>query len=120
MDLFPFAMQCLSENLDITGTTVQIIESYLLLNAHTIIAVSRCQRISDDRSIILRQQYSERLLQSFDKALSLVILTNVKDLMRALSLLASLVPISIWAQHLLSSGLFANLIKNIIDDKVRP
>jgi hypothetical protein len=44
LDLFPFAMQCLSENLDIMGTTVLIVESYLLLNAPAIMAVSDLSR----------------------------------------------------------------------------
>jgi hypothetical protein len=40
LDLFPYAIQCLSENLDVMGTIVLIIESYLLLNVHVIMSVS--------------------------------------------------------------------------------
>jgi hypothetical protein len=39
LELFPLAVQFLSENLDILGTTVLIVESYLLLDARLIMAV---------------------------------------------------------------------------------
>ncbi|KAI0938258.1 hypothetical protein AcV5_001092 [Taiwanofungus camphoratus] len=99
-DLFPLAISLLSENLDLLGRIVGIIESYFLLNAVQVL-----------------QSYALDLFRALSKAMSQALSVNVTNMATALNLLFQLSPSSLWGETLHLSGLFAMVVKTLVDDK---
>ncbi|KAF8592605.1 ARM repeat-containing protein, partial [Ramaria rubella] len=100
IDMFPDATLLVSENLDLLGTILTIVESYLLLDGNRVLST-----------------YGRELFQAFGSAMSKAVKTNVADILRALNLMAQIVPATVWAEPMHSSGLFAALVKVVIEDK---
>ncbi|TFY83956.1 hypothetical protein EWM64_g62 [Hericium alpestre] len=100
IDLFPIAITLLSENLDLLGKVIGIIESYFLLDAVQVV-----------------QTYSHDLFPAFLRAMGQALSANVTDILIALELLFQLAPPSTYAEALHASGLFTSLMKTIGNDE---
>ncbi|KAA1466319.1 ARM repeat-containing protein [Dentipellis sp. KUC8613] len=99
-DLFPLAISLLSENLDLLGNIMGIVESYFLMDATRI-----------------AQNFATTLFPAALQAMGQALPTNVKDILIGLELLFQLAPPSAYAEALHVTGLFASLIKTIVEDK---
>ncbi|KAI5123421.1 hypothetical protein M0805_006126 [Coniferiporia weirii] len=98
--LFPTAIAFLSENLDLLGSTMTVIQSYFVLDAARVL-----------------QAYARPLFDAFVNAFGQAVQTNQKDMILALQILVQLAPAQLWAEPMHASGLFATLSKTIMDDK---
>ncbi|KAI0832484.1 ARM repeat-containing protein [Trametes gibbosa] len=101
VDLVPLIIQQLSSNLDVLGTIVHIIESYILLDAPRIL-----------------QMYALDLLRTFDTTIKQATLLNVKQIMCALRLMLQISPSGLWGEALHVSGLFTAIVKVLEEDKL--
>ncbi|KDQ29318.1 hypothetical protein PLEOSDRAFT_1038626 [Pleurotus ostreatus PC15] len=100
IDLFPIAMTMLASNLDLLGSVVEIVTSYLFLDARTILAT-----------------YGTDLFRAFLQGLtSGAVGPNLKQMIVSLEFLVQLTPASVWAEPMHTSGLFAHLITKVTDD----
>ncbi|KAH8118388.1 ARM repeat-containing protein [Phellopilus nigrolimitatus] len=95
----PVAIALLSENLDLLGSVTAVVHSYFVLDAVTVL-----------------QAYGMPLLSAFTRAIGQAVQTNQKDMVLALQLLVQLAPAQLWAEPMHASGLFAVLMKTILDD----
>ncbi|KDQ20506.1 hypothetical protein BOTBODRAFT_309717 [Botryobasidium botryosum FD-172 SS1] len=100
IDLLPGAMALLAENLDLLGTILNVIQSYLLLDATKTL-----------------QAQGLPLHQACKQCMSQALSANVKDLLINLNLMVQVAPSSLWAEAMHVSGLFWDLLKAVIDDK---
>ncbi|KAG7449051.1 ARM repeat-containing protein [Guyanagaster necrorhizus] len=102
LDLVPDAIKLLATNLDLLGKTVDIIESYMLLEGAQILQVCAVD-----------------LFKAFRQGFENVNITvNRKDLLVALNLIVSITPSSLWGEALHVSGLFAYLMKILLDGEI--
>ncbi|KAH9846976.1 ARM repeat-containing protein [Lenzites betulinus] len=101
IDLLPLIIQQLSSNLDVLGTIVHIVESYILLDAPRIL-----------------QMCALDLLRAFDAAIKQATLVNVKQMMSALSLMFQISPSGLWGEALHVSGLFPAFVRVLEEDKL--
>lgn len=62
--------------------------------------------------------YGPDLFRAFALALPKATLMNVKSIVLILNLMTQIAPATLWAEPMHSSGLFALLVKAVIDDKV--
>ncbi|KAI0030712.1 ARM repeat-containing protein [Vararia minispora EC-137] len=99
--LAPLIIQMLDSNYDLLGRITNILESYFLLGA------------SD-----LLHAYAVPVFSAYVVALGNAVAANVRDLLNSLELLFQLADPSTYAQALHSSGLFAWLVKGLIEDKL--
>ena len=65
------------------------------------------------------QLYAVELFQAFAKAMSQAVETNVADMARILATLFQIGPPELWGEPFHRSGLFALIVKTLMDDKVR-
>ncbi|THH11497.1 hypothetical protein EW145_g638 [Phellinidium pouzarii] len=100
LELFPIAIDFLSENLDLLGSITTVIQSYFVLDA-----------------IKVLQAYARPLFNAFVSAIEQAVETNQKDMIIVLQLMAQLAPAQLWAEPIHASGLFTVLIKTVMDDK---
>ncbi|CCM04790.1 uncharacterized protein FIBRA_06983 [Fibroporia radiculosa] len=99
IDLFPLAISLQSENLDLLGKIMNIIESYILLDALQIL-----QRIAVD------------MFRAFLQAMNQATEINVMHMATSLTLIAQVAPSSQWGEALHVSGLFAFILKILTDE----
>ncbi|KXN86407.1 Importin-11 [Leucoagaricus sp. SymC.cos] len=100
-ELIPEALGLLANNLDLFGTTINIVESYILLDASG-----------------LTQAYGGPFFEAYGCAIkSDGMLLNMKDLVGLMQLYVQLAPPSSWAPLLHSSELFAWLLDKTADDE---
>ncbi|KAG5716692.1 Importin-11 [Termitomyces sp. T112] len=99
-DLFPIAMNLLSTNFDLLGTTISIIESYFLLDASGILQACNVQLFT-------------AFLVAFKSDSTMI--TNATSMMRALNLLLQVAPPNLWGEALHTSGLFGYILTTLID-----
>ncbi|KAG6854857.1 hypothetical protein C0991_012047 [Blastosporella zonata] len=99
-DLFPQAIELLSSNFDLLGTIINIVESYLILDASAIL-----------------QACSVQLFTAFVKAFesSPITTTNATGMTRTLNLLLQLAPSNLWGEALHTSGLFGYILTTLIE-----
>ncbi|KAG5648935.1 hypothetical protein DXG03_000284 [Asterophora parasitica] len=99
-ELFPLALELLSNNFDLLGKIISTIEAYCLVDAPGVL-----------------QAFGVQLFTAFLVALKseTVVLLNAADMMRALNLLVQLAPSSLWGEAMHTSGLFAHITKTLID-----
>ncbi|KZT71615.1 ARM repeat-containing protein [Daedalea quercina L-15889] len=102
VELFPLVISLLSENLDLLGSISEIVESYILVDAARIL-----------------QLYAVELFQAFARAMMQAVETNVGDMARILTTLFQVGPPQLWGEPLHRSGLFALVVKTLMDDKAR-
>ncbi|KAI0638247.1 ARM repeat-containing protein [Trametes polyzona] len=101
VELVPLIIHQLSTNLDVLGTIVHIVESYLLLDAPRILQLSALD-----------------LLRAFTAAMKEAMGTNVKQMSTALCLLFQIAPSGLWGEALHVSGLFAYIVHGLEEDKL--
>ncbi|KAL1944202.1 hypothetical protein VTO73DRAFT_3387 [Trametes versicolor] len=101
IDLVPLIVQQLSSNLDVLGTIVHIVESYILLDGPRIL-----------------QMCAVDLLRAFDAAMKQATGTNVKQMTTALCLLFQIAPPGLWGEAMHISGLFAAIVKGLEEEKL--
>lgn len=99
-DLFPIMIAYLADNLDILGNTVQVMESYYLLDAPGLL-----------------QRHGMPLFEAYTKALSsnAVVGVNNCQMVGSLALLVRLAPAPLWGEAMHTSGLFATLLKTLTE-----
>ncbi|KZT42903.1 ARM repeat-containing protein [Sistotremastrum suecicum HHB10207 ss-3] len=102
-DLFPECIVILSENLDVLGSALGIAEAYILL----------------DPSLVLGR-YCHELFSAYVSAISKIATANIKEIILSLNLIVQLAPSTLWAQAMHTSGLFALMVQNIIEDHQSP
>ncbi|KAK2466318.1 hypothetical protein APHAL10511_001960 [Amanita phalloides] len=98
-ELFPRALELLATNLDLLGKVMNIVESYLVLDATAILQVHG----TDLFCALLAGLKSD------------AVTINIKDMIVTLSLLCQNSPISLWAGPMYNSGLFAYLITTLVE-----
>ncbi|KIJ37354.1 hypothetical protein M422DRAFT_50427 [Sphaerobolus stellatus SS14] len=98
--MFPLAAFLLSDNLDLLGTIITVIKSYLLLDANTVMSM-----------------YGHQLFNAIVSALDKVMKPNVKDIIALITHIIRLTPAPLWGEPMHSSRLFAKLANNVIEDK---
>ncbi|KAK7054202.1 importin N-terminal domain-containing protein [Favolaschia claudopus] len=97
--LFPQAMTFLAGNLDLLGKTISIVEAYFFLD-----------------SVLVLETCAADLFLAFRTALtSDAVDTNLKDMLTSLNILIQVSPSSAWGAAMHTSGLFSQLMKNIVD-----
>ncbi|KAI0776057.1 ARM repeat-containing protein [Trametes elegans] len=101
IDLVPLIIQQLSSNLDVLGTIVHIVESYILLDAPRILQLGAVD-----------------LLRAFNTAIDAAPGTNIKQMTTALCLLFQITPPALWGEALHVSGLFATIVKGLDEEKL--
>ncbi|OJT10170.1 Importin-11 [Trametes pubescens] len=101
IDLVPLIVQQLSSNLDVLGTIVHIVESYILLDGPRIL-----------------QMCAVELLRAFDAAMKQATGTNVKQMTTALCLLFQIARSGLWGEAMHISGLFAAIVKALEEEKL--
>ncbi|KAF8639750.1 hypothetical protein AX17_001012 [Amanita inopinata Kibby_2008] len=100
--LFPQAMELLATNLDLLGRITSIIESYIVLDAVSIL-----------------QLHGIDLFRAFLAALkSDAVTINIKDMIVTLSILIEITPAALWGESMYSSGLFAFLITTLVEGEI--
>ncbi|TFY59275.1 hypothetical protein EVJ58_g5888 [Rhodofomes roseus] len=99
---FPLVISLLSENLDLLGSISEIVDSYILVDATRVL-----------------QLYAVELFQAFAKAMTQAVETNVGDMAKILSTLFQIGPPQLWGEPLHRSGLFALVVKTLMDDKAK-
>ncbi|EPT02714.1 hypothetical protein FOMPIDRAFT_1159700 [Fomitopsis schrenkii] len=102
IELFPLVISLLSENLDLLGSISEVVESYILVDVTRILS-----------------QYAVELFQAFARAMSQAVETNVMDMTRILTTLFQIGPPQLWGEPFHRSGLFALVVKTLMDDKAR-
>ncbi|KIY49344.1 ARM repeat-containing protein [Fistulina hepatica ATCC 64428] len=101
LQLLPHALRLLREDLDLLGSLVYIIESYLLLGGAEVL-----------------QLCAVELLEAFRMALSShAVTTNLRDLVAALELLVQVTPPSAWGEAMHLTGLFERLLDTLVDNE---
>ncbi|KAG2154931.1 ARM repeat-containing protein [Suillus bovinus] len=101
IDLVPLAVSLLSDNLDLLGKIVSIVESYLFVDAPAIL-----------------QSFSQPLMNAFVKALTgQAIMTNQKDILVCLQFLTQLAPATLWGQAMHFAGLFSHIVNLLNHDE---
>ncbi|GJJ07307.1 hypothetical protein Clacol_001508 [Clathrus columnatus] len=98
--LFPRAITYMTENLDVLGTVMTIVESYIIADSNAILSV-----------------HAGELCAAFRSVLSTAVKPNLKELIRLISLIARMSPVELWAGAMHTSGLFGTLVKSLIEDK---
>ncbi|KAM6495766.1 Armadillo-type fold [Amanita muscaria] len=102
VDLFPQALELLATNLDLLGKITNIVESYVILDAPTIL-----------------QAHGVDLFRAFLQALkSDAVTLNIRDLITCLGILCQISPASLWAEPMYQSGLFAYLITTLVEGEI--
>ncbi|KAF8760324.1 ARM repeat-containing protein [Rhizoctonia solani] len=97
-ELIPELVQQMHDNIDLLGTLLQILESYLLLNATMVV-----------------QLHGPALFDVMKKILSSF---NVRDVLAASELIFRLADPTSWPESLHNSAYFWDLLKNVIEDKL--
>ncbi|KAH9947240.1 ARM repeat-containing protein [Amylocystis lapponica] len=100
LELIPILILLLSENYDLLGTVIMIVEGYILLDA----------------AHVLRLHGAE-LLHAFVTALSAPAGLHDDQLAIALGLLLQIAPSQLWGETLHVSGLFAHVVRTLIAEK---
>ncbi|KZT12770.1 ARM repeat-containing protein [Laetiporus sulphureus 93-53] len=100
IELFPIAISLLSENLDLLGKIVDIIESYYLLDPARVL-----------------QPFAVDLFRAYVKAIKQAMGVNITSMATSLTILFQIAPSALWGEALHVSGLFALLVKTLVDDK---
>ncbi|KAF9534185.1 armadillo-type protein [Crepidotus variabilis] len=100
-ELFPYAIELLSINLDLLGSVIDILESYYLLDA-----------------VYILQTHGPALfaayLASFNQKAPM---TNVRQTIQSLSLLVQLAPSELWGNPFQTSGLFLYCLKTLLAEE---
>ncbi|KAK7695434.1 hypothetical protein QCA50_000070 [Cerrena zonata] len=102
VELLPVAVELLSQNLDVLGSVVSLVESYLLLDASRVL-----------------QTCSSQLFNGFVIGLKNAVSIDQKQMMSVLELLAQLAPPHVYAEAIHQSGLFAFIVKALYDDEAQ-
>ncbi|KAG1815549.1 ARM repeat-containing protein [Suillus subaureus] len=104
IDLVPLAVSLLSNNLDLLGKIVSIVESCLFVDAPAVL-----------------QSFAQPLMNAFVKALTgQAITTNQKDILVCLQFLTQLAPATLWGQAMHFAGLFSHIINLLNHDDSPP
>ncbi|KAG1752648.1 ARM repeat-containing protein [Suillus paluster] len=104
IDLVPLAVSLLSNNLDLLGKIVSIVESCLFADAPAVL-----------------QSFSFSLMEAFVKALTgQAILTNQKDILICLQFLTQLAPAALWGKAMHDAGLFSYIVDLLNHDESSP
>jgi hypothetical protein len=98
--LAPIAIALLASNLDLLGSVLSIIESYIILGGQEFF-----------------QQYSFDLHHAFSRCLSQANPINVKDLLRSIQLMLQIVPTEYWEEPMHQSKLFWEMLRTVNDGK---
>lgn len=102
LDLFPDALRLLSQNLDLLGQVIDVVDSYVLLAGPQILQVCGAS-----------------LFQAFLETFREVNVTaNRKDMLLCLNTIVATNPSNLWGEALHTSGLFAYLMKAVLDSEV--
>ncbi|KAK0230961.1 armadillo-type protein [Armillaria fumosa] len=102
IELVPDAIKLLATNLDLLGKTIDVIESYMLLEGAQILQVCAVD-----------------LFKAFRQGFENVNITvNRKDMLIALNLIVSITPSALWGEAFHVSGLFAYLMKILLDGEI--
>lgn len=102
IDLFPLAISLLSENLDLLGSVIMILESYYLLDASRVL-----------------QFYAVDLLRAYVKAIGQAVAVNVHEMATSLTILFQIAPAALWGEAMHVSGLFALIVDTLLEDKAQ-
>lgn len=101
LDLVPLAVSLLSDNLDLLGKIVSIVESCLFVDAPAVL-----------------QSFARPLMNAFVKALTgQAIMTNQRDILVCLQFLTQLAPATLWGQAMHFSGLFSHIVNLLNNDE---
>ncbi|KAG7096795.1 hypothetical protein E1B28_004204 [Marasmius oreades] len=101
-DLFPTCLSHLKSNLDLLGSLINIVESYLLMEGTRILEICPMDLFKAFLSIYTRSAMQE----------------NQKGALIALQLLIQTTRYSLWAEPLHLSGLFPYLLRILIENEV--
>ncbi|KAJ3573347.1 hypothetical protein NP233_g2485 [Leucocoprinus birnbaumii] len=100
-ELIPNALAFLAGHLDLLGTSINIVESYIFLDA-----------------VGLTQAYGGPFFEATTRAIqSDALIMNLKDLAGMISIYIQITPSATWAPLIHSSGLFAWLLNKIVDNE---
>ncbi|KAH9062811.1 ARM repeat-containing protein [Lactarius vividus] len=100
LDLFPKVISLLSDNWGVLGSTTDILEGYVLLDANSVL-----------------QSYASQLFTLLQRPLMEASVNHTRPLLDTLALLLQLAHPSIYSETLHSTGLFSLLITTIVEDK---
>jgi hypothetical protein len=118
-ELIPDALSLLSNNHDLLGTTINIIESYILLDAPGLTQVIPMLKFLHNTEEC-SQAYGIPLFEAITAALQSDGLTmNMKDLVVLLNFYVQLAPCTAWTSHMNSSGLFAWILDKVVENEVK-
>jgi len=100
IDLLPGAVELLRDNLDLLGSILSVIESYVLLDP---VNVFHAQGLE--------------LFNALGHCMQQAVSTNVKDVLIALNLVIQMAPSNVWADAMHHTGLFKWLLNFEVADK---
>ncbi|KAF9451646.1 ARM repeat-containing protein [Macrolepiota fuliginosa MF-IS2] len=101
LELIPDALELLAKNMDLLGTVISIVESYILLDAP-----------------VLVEAYGVNFFQAFTAAIQTEgLILNMKDLLVLMNLFVQLTPSGTWATLFHSSGLFAWILNKLVENE---
>jgi len=101
LELFPLALSLMSEHLDLLGSITSIIESYIILDATTIL-----------------QNFAVQLFQAALTPLAgQAISANIRDIMVVFQFVAQCAPASLWGEAMHISGVFPHIVRILEDEK---
>ncbi|KAF8505664.1 ARM repeat-containing protein [Russula emetica] len=100
LDLFPKVISLLIDNWSVLGSTIDILEGYLLLDANAVL-----------------QRHASQFFNTIQQPLANASANQARSLLDAVSLLLQLAHPSTYSESLHSSGFFSSLIKTIVEDK---
>jgi hypothetical protein len=104
IDLVPLAVSLLSDNLDLLGKIVSIVESCLFVDAPAVL-----------------QSFAQPLMNAFVKALTgQAIMTNQRDILVCLQFLTQLASAPLWGQAMHFAGLFSHIVNLLNHDESSP
>ncbi|KZT19271.1 ARM repeat-containing protein [Neolentinus lepideus HHB14362 ss-1] len=101
VELLPLAIRLQSDDMDVVGDVIGIVESYLILDAPRVL-----------------QMYAIDLFKSYESILPKIVSADQKNMLVTLQLLVQIAPPQLWAEPLHVSGLFASLMRPLVDDNL--
>ncbi|KZW04127.1 ARM repeat-containing protein [Exidia glandulosa HHB12029] len=102
VDLFPLAAKLLGENLDLLGSIISVVKSYILIDSPRIL-----------------QAFGLELCTAVRALLPQAMAPNSKDALLMLNAAVQSAPSAVWAEAMHRSGLFAYLLQELISEKTK-
>ncbi|TFK55905.1 ARM repeat-containing protein [Heliocybe sulcata] len=101
LELFPLAVRLQAEDLESVSKVCGIVESYVILDAPRVL-----------------QMHALDLFKAYQSTLPIALSSEQKNMLVTLRILVQIAPPQLWAEPLHVSGLFASLMKPLVDDNL--